>query len=74
MEKKWPELNYSQRVSSKYFDASLYNLFYFSHLLVVEKIKNRVNLCLFTLDPKPRKFEIKRINDKISRFVACQIM
>ena len=26
------------------------------------------------LDPKLRKFEINRRNDKISRFVACQIM
>ena len=29
---------------------------------------------VFHLDPKPRKFEKKQRNDKISRFVACQIM
>ena len=31
-------------------------------------------LMFFILDPKLRKFEIKGRNDKIIRFVACQIM
>ena len=31
-------------------------------------------LMFFILDPKPRKFKIKQRNDKIIRFVACQIM
>ena len=29
---------------------------------------------VFILDPIPRKFKLKQTNDKISRFVACQIM
>ena len=29
---------------------------------------------LFILDPKRRKIEMKRIHDKITRFVVCQIM
>ena len=38
-----------------------------------ENQKSR-KIMFFILDPKPQKVLIKRRNDKISGFVACQIM
>ena len=33
-----------------------------------------VKIYVFHYGPNPRKFEIRQRNDKIGRFVACQIM
>ena len=50
-----------------------YTILIFAHIAGRENQKSQ-KLIFLILDPKPRKFEIQGRNDKISRFVTCQIM
>ena len=45
----------------------------FAHIAGRENQKSR-KLMIFILEPKPRIFEIKQRNDKISKFFACHTM